>query len=53
MPGWQKAVGSGIFGYELAAIWHPALPTISELSKAHPVLAGALVGYIVVHFMED
>lgn len=52
MPRWQKVAATLIGGYEVAAVWSD-LPTISQLCKHRPWLAGILVGGLAVHFHPD
>lgn len=37
------------FSYELVALWTD-LPTISHICQEHPLLAGALIGALSIHF---
>lgn len=51
-PAWQRALMTGIFGYELVALWSDQ-PTISEITRRHPWLAGLIVGGLAFHFMPE
>jgi hypothetical protein len=51
-PAWQRAVMTGVFSFELVALWSD-LPTISEITRKHPWLAGLIVGGLAFHFMPE
>lgn len=51
-PRWQRALMTGVFAYELGALWTD-VPTISEITRKHPWLAGLIVGGLAFHFMPE
>jgi hypothetical protein len=51
-PRWQRAAMTGVFGFELVALWTD-LPTISEITRKNPWLAGLIVGGLAFHFMPE
>ena len=44
-----RAVASGVFTYELVALW-TNLPTITRLNQVFPPLGAAIVVGLAVHF---
>lgn len=48
-PAWQRAIVAAACVYEIAALYSD-LPTITNVAHRYPVLAGAMVGCLSVHF---
>lgn len=47
---YKRAVAIGVSAYELFACVSGRVPPITDICRAHPVLAGVFVGYMSWHF---
>lgn len=47
---YKRIVAIGVSAYELVATATGRVPPITDIARAHPVLAGVMVGWCAYHF---
>lgn len=48
----QDAVCVALCGYEIVALTTRAVPTITALDRRHPIIGGALIAALALHFWQ-